>query len=128
MLRRTLLCAVLACPLAAGRLPWALALQAVWSLGSAQLCPESTWYAPVRKKTLRRRVLFSVCAACACTAAAYKLCAALFSPAAAPLYQALSFVTGALLQAFLLLRVQKAGRRHLLACLPLLAIFIAYTR
>ena len=112
MLRRTLLCAVLACPLAAVRLPLALALQAVWSLGSAWLHPKTAWYARTRNKGLMRRTAFSLCGAFACAGAAYSLCLTVLGPENAPIYQTLSFLSGLMAQASLLERAKKAGRRR----------------
>ena len=116
MLRRTLLCAVLACPLAVWRLEAAWIAQGIISFLPAKEQP-GLWYqnpSPGR----RWRALLAFCPALA-------LQAALAKGTDMPVLIAL---TGVLAQAGLLLRMQKTGRRSLAACLISVAVFIACRR
>ena len=101
MLRRTLLCAVLAFPLAAKHLPSAMALQAAWCLICAWLSPRAGWYAPGRNGALMRRTVFALALSFAFTGTVYILCQSVFSAAFSPAFTALSFFSGVLLQSAL---------------------------
>ena len=116
MLRRTLLCAVLACPLAIWRLEAAWLLQGVFSLVPIKE-QRSLWY----KKTAAGYRLRSLIA----FFPALALQAALTGMTNQPVLIAL---TGILAQASLILGIQKTGRRSLAACLISIAVFIAYRR
>lgn len=127
MLRRTLLCAVFACPLALWKLLPALAFQAVYTL---------LWVPPRRARFAWAgasgglsaglgRAAFALCQGLALSAAARALCARLLPAAALPAASALCLLTGILCQAALIWRIQRAGRPHYAACLPALALFIA---
>ena len=123
LLRRTLLCAVLACPLALYSLPAAWGLRALWALlvlpwGRAA---PALWRQRQTPRAGLRRALVTLTPALAAEAALYRL-------SAAPAFHTLTALTGVLIQADLLLRAQKPGRRHLAACLISIAVFIACTR
>lgn len=116
MLRRTLLCAVLACPLAAWRLEAAWIAQLIFSVIPVKE-QRSSWYKKASFQE-RWRGLIALCPAVALQAAL----------AGITDQRVLITLTGSLAQASLLLRMKKTGRRSLAACLISLLVFIAYTR
>ena len=129
MLRRTLLCAVFACPLAIVCLPAAYACQALfaltWSLsrrGALRL-----WHTGPQKGHIWRRLLFALCQGLGCSALLHALLRRALSlrPPLSGLMQAVCLLTSLLIQATLILRIQQAGRLHIAACLPALLVFIA---
>ena len=128
LLRRTLLCAVLACPLAAWRLLPALALQGIYAVSAAgssgTVSPR--WYSP--GKASFPRAAFPLCGAFAFVGILRRLLSPVFSAPFAPYFRILCALSGILLQCALILRVQKAGKRHLAACLPLLYVFTSCMR
>ena len=116
MLRRTLLCAVLACPLAIGQLEAAWIAQLIFSVFPIKE-QRGPWY---KKTSFPHRwrgviVLFPSLA----------LQAALATITDQGVLIAL---TGILTQASLILGMQKTGRRSLAACLISLLVFIACMR
>ena len=128
LLRRKLLCAVLACPLAAWQLIPALALQGVYSMLAAGLpgALSNRWYSP--ESPLLPRAAFPLCGAYAFVGLLRRLLSPSFPAPFAPYFRALCVLSGILLQCALILRAQKAGKRHLAACLPLLYIFTVCMR
>ena len=100
MLRRTLLCAILACPLAAASLMAALLLRAVCAMLYARRFAHRPWYAPSRRSAALRKTAASCGAAMILSGLAYAACAAFFEPIFAPAYKALIFLTSLLLEAF----------------------------
>lgn len=128
MLRRTLLCAVFACPLAAWQLLPAQVFQALYSLLSALFGREQSalWlHRENRFSTLWGRTVFTLCLSLACSAGLYRMIR-LVGEGPAP--RALCMLTGLLVQSALFARVKRAGKRHLAACLPALSLFIACMR
>lgn len=123
LLRRTLLCAVLACPLALYSLPAAWGLRALWALLIMPRGPAAPalWRQRQTPWAGLRRAMVSLTPALAAEAALYRL-------SAAPAFHALTALTGVLIQAVLILRAQKTGGRHLAVCLISIAVFIACTR
>ena len=132
MLRRTLLCAVFTCPAAWLRLPAAQGLQALLTL---------LWAMPRRTALpLWRpagggfgagtgRAVFALCLSLALSAALGRAASWLAPPP--PLdgwARALCQLSGCMAQAYLILRVQRTGRRHYALCPMALALFIACTR
>ena len=116
MLRRTLLCAVLACPLAAWRLEAAWSLQAIFAFISYREEP-ALWFA-ARASNTRLRGIITLLPSLALQAGLMKIAH----------WPVLIALTGILAQASLILRAQKPGRRSLAACLISLLVFIACTR
>lgn len=127
LLRRTLLCAVFACPLAAVSLPAAWIAQGVWmglALSDMPAAPV-LWTRPARPFAPLLRGLAALCPALAAEAALGRLWA---GSAFAGVAGSLTILTGILMQAALIRHVQKPGRRHLAACLVCALTFIACTR
>ena len=132
MTRRTLLCAVFACPLAFWSLPAALLCQLMFTLTC--LLPhhrqKKLWAKPSGGfRAGLGRALYALCLAAALTALlhfAAKRCS--LSTAIMPVFRILSMLSGILLQASLIYRTKRTGRLHLAACLPAMLLFIACTR
>lgn len=132
MMRRTLLCAVFACPLACFSLPAALLCQLLFTL--------TVFLPPRRQKKLWAksaagfhaglgRGLYALCLAISLSAlshAAVRLLA--FDDFWQPVWRVLSVLTGILLQTSLIYHVKRAGKRHYAACLPALFLFIVCMR
>ena len=127
LLRRTLLCAVFACPLAAVCFPCAAALTAVCTLTAAGTCARVPWYSGPRRGGASRAAL-PLCAGLALAAGLRRACLPLLPAGFERLYLPLCMLSGLLLQGSLLLRSQKRGGRRLFACLPLLLLFTVCMR
>ena len=122
LLRRTLLCAVFACPLAAACFPCALALMASAALAASGTAFRAPWYTGNRGGGARRAIP-PLIAGLTLAAALRKGCALLLPAGLAAWYLPLCALSGLLAQAALLLNAKKTGRRRILACLPLLLLF-----
>ena len=127
MLRRTLLCAVFACPLAAWKMLPAFCFQALYTLIWVPRLPVRPLWAGASGgfSAGLGRAAFSLCMALAGGSIAWALCLRLLPLPLAPLFGALCLLTGILCQATLIWHVQRTGRRHYAACLFALALFIA---
>ena len=121
MLRRTLLCAVLVCPLAVFRPGLALAAQAVWSLAPFGKTHPPRWYKG-RETPLWLRVLPPLCAGLLLGLILLRLCREALPAPLARFGSPLCLLSGLLLQAYLILRRPKAGGRRAALCLLLLLI------
>lgn len=130
MMRRTLLCAVFACPLAAWKISYALFLQAAWVCVLAGGASAPFLWARARRgfHTGPGRALFALGIALGVQALLHlPLSLPLFFFAAPALRVLISF-TGVLLQSALIYRTRKAGRLHYAACLLSLCLFIVCMR
>ena len=131
MLRRTLLCAVFACPLALWRLLPAFAFQALYTLCfvTPRHAHRALWPRFSRGPGVGwGRAALALCVGLGAASALHMTLTRLPiapHPGLSAALRALCVLTGCLLQAQIILRVQRTGRRHYAACLCALAVFIA---
>lgn len=124
LLRRTLLCAVLACPLSyIGFIP-ALILHGLWSLRPP--APPRQWYGGRAASFLRP--FYAYCGSLAVLGLLRRALSFAFPGGLSPLLRVFCVLTALLAQCTLILRKQKADKRRLAVCPLLLLTFIACMR